>query len=481
MFRHMPAATTTYNYRAPSAFDAAVHALALQTSGGRTPAGAAAANPRFFDGALTEPEASAVALLAVADVAAARYYDPRLSGAASLDPVVTAGGGRLRFESFSGCCGVHARLDVPPAGLDGGEVGRGTTNVDVNLPLRDALGRLTAREPLGLTVGPDELAVRTGGDRIAEKKVPLPDRWIRGFAETQVIASRFDLRAELPAAEALRFLRTLPRAGSGNASRGAEWVVAHHGRLRTTSRPVPGAVCLSGPQRLTALRRVLRHARGLRLYGPPVTARSATQAAAWEISLPAGLRLTLTLSPETGRGFSGEGAVLDDLAGPDVEADAELLSVLLAWDSRIDTAELAAEAGLTVERTRSALTRLGADGRVGYDPAAAAYFHRELPFVPGRAEDHNPRLRAARAIVAEGGVRGLGPALAEVTAADGRTHRVRGAAGTTRGVPSCTCQWWAEHQGSRGPCSHALAVRIAADGAGTGATAPGSTGAAQGR
>ncbi|MGW3564953.1 SWIM zinc finger family protein [Streptomyces sp. NPDC000941] len=472
----MPAVTTTYIYRAPSAFDAAVHALALQTSGGRTPAGVAA-NPHFFDGVLTEPEASAAALLAVADVAAARYYDPRLRGAASLDPVVTAGGGWLRFESFSGCCGVHARLDVPPAGLDGGEVGRGTTNVDVNLPLRDALGRLTGREPLGLTVGPDELAVRTGDDRIVEKKVPLPDRWIRGFAETPVITSQFDLRAELPAAEALRFLRTLPRAGSGNASRGAEWVVANNGRARTTSRPVPGAVCLPGPQRLTALRRVLRHARGLRLYGPPVTTRSAMQAAAWEISLPAGLRLTLTLSPETGRGFSGEGAVLDDLAGADVEADAELLSVLLAWDSRIDTAELAAEAGLTVERTRAALTRLGVDGRVGYDPAAAAYFHRELPFVPGRAEDHNPRLRVARAIVAAGGVRSLGSGLAEVTTADGRTHRVRSEAGTTRGVSACTCQWWAEHQGRRGPCSHALAVRIS----GTGATTPGNTGAARGR
>ncbi|MFF0728556.1 SWIM zinc finger family protein [Streptomyces sp. NPDC004134] len=463
----MPSATATYSYCASSVLDAAVHALALQTSGGRTPAGAAA-HPRFFDGTLTEPQASAAALLAVADVAAARYYDPGLTGSASLDPVVTAGGGWLRFESFSGCCGVHARLDVPPAGLDGGEVGRGTTNVDVNLPLRDALGRLTGREPLGLTVGPDELAVRTGGGRIVEKKVPLPDRWIRGFAETPVIASRFDLRAEVPAAEALRFLRALPRAGSGNAARGAEWVVSHNGRLRSTSRPAPGAVCLPGPQRLTSLRRVLRHARGLRLYGPPATARSSVQAAAWEISLPAGLRLTLTLSPETGRGFSGEGTVLDDLAGPDVEADAELLSVLLAWDSRIDPAELAAGAGLTVARTRAALTRLGVDGRVGYDPAAAAYYHRELPFVPGRAEDHNPRLRAARAIVAAGGVRSLGAGSAEVTTADGRTHRVRGLAAPARTAPGCTCLWWAEHRGRRGPCSHALAARIAANHAGTG-------------
>ncbi|MGO4428416.1 SWIM zinc finger family protein [Streptomyces sp. MCAF7] len=44
-------------------------------------------------------------------------------------------------------------------------------------------------------------------------------------------------------------------------------------------------------------------------------------------------------------------------------------------------------------------------------------------------------------------------------------------------MSACTCQWWAEHQGRRGPCSHALAVRIS----GTGATTPGNTGGVRGR
>ncbi len=39
--------------------------------------------------------------------------------AAIRDPVVTSHEDRLRFESFSGCCGVYARLDVLPGGLDG--------------------------------------------------------------------------------------------------------------------------------------------------------------------------------------------------------------------------------------------------------------------------------------------------------------------------------------------------------------------------
>ncbi|MFB7324715.1 SWIM zinc finger family protein [Streptomyces sp. NPDC056190] len=443
-------------YSRPSVLEPAAggQRLGLETSRGTTPSGIQD-HPRFFTGFLTSPQVASAGLLAVADVAAARYYQPQLR--ASLDPVVTGNGDRLRFESFSGCCGVYARLDVLRPGLDGGEVGHGTTNVDVNNPLREALSRIGSDDPLHLRVGPEELAVTTVDGPVVEKKVPLPDRWLRGFAEAQVIAAGFDLRAELPAAEAVRFLRSLPRSGPRGAG-GPRWVVPAGRALRPTTRPVPGAVCLPGPERLAALQRVLRHATALRVYGPAVAGASAT-ASAWEAVLP-GMRLTLTLSPDASRGFSGEGGVLDALATDEAAEDAELIAVLLAWEPRVDVADLAAASGLAPERVRAALVRLGTSGRVGYDTAEAAYFHRELPYDADRAERHNPRLRAARALVAAGAV-ALDGALATVTAEDGHTHRVR----EEKGVLSCSCQWWAKYRGGRGPCKHALAVRMARRGA----------------
>ncbi|MER6758388.1 SWIM zinc finger family protein [Micromonospora echinofusca] len=420
--------------------------VGLETSGGRTSKGAEA-NPGFFSGFLTDPRIAASGLLAVADVAATRYYQPTLKS--SLDPVVTGNGDRLRFESFSGCCGVYARLDILTDGLDGGEVGQGTTNVDVNPPLRIALSRIHANDPLYLRVGPDELAVTTLDGPLVEKKVPLPQRWLRGFAETQVIASGFDLCAEVPAADAARFLRSLPTRGRVPDL----WVLPVGRTLRTTGAPAPGAVCLPGPSRLATLERVLRHARTLRLYGPSVTAGSPPLASAWEVTLP-GMRLTLMLSPQVSRGFSGEGAVLEALAADEVRADADLISVLLAWEPRIDVADLAARAGLTTHRVRSALTRLGTAGRVGYDAAEAAYFHRELPYRVGQAELHNPRLRDARALARAGAV-----------TVDGETASVRSGdkvylVDHRSAVMGCTCPWWAGHRGGRGPCKHALAVRM---------------------
>ncbi|MFF3124639.1 SWIM zinc finger family protein [Streptomyces sp. NPDC057908] len=440
-------------YSRPSALESsqAGQLLGLETAGGHTPRGAEP-HPRFFSGFLTSPRIAARGLLAVADVASARYYRRTLSS--SLDPVVTGNGDRLRFESFSGCCGVYARLDVLRDGLDGAQTGHGTTNVDVNNPLREALSRIAGDDPLHMRVGPDELAVTTMDGPVVEKKVPLPDRWLRGFAEAQVVSAGFDLRAELSAAEAVRFLRSLPRS-SGNASRGAQWVVPAGKTLRPTTRPVAGAVCLPGPERLGALQRVLRHATSLRVYGPVTDGAAAS---AWEVVLP-GMRLTLTLSPDASRGFSGEGGVLDALATDDAAADAELVSVLLAWEPRIEPADLAEQSGLTMERVRAALTRLGTAGRVGYDLADAAYFHRELPYDADRAERHNPRLVAARQLAGSGAVV-LDGDMAAVASGE-RRYQVR----EKDGMLSCTCQWWADYRGLRGPCKHALAVRMVRRGA----------------
>jgi hypothetical protein len=444
----MPDATHLYRYLQPSVADAERGRVGLATSGGTTPAGPAA-HPRLFTGFLAQAEPASAGLLAVAGVARARYFQPQLTSLR--DPVVTCNGDRLRLESFSACCGVYARLDVLSEALDGQVLDRGTTNVDVNGPLREALARVGGADPLHLAVGADELAVTTLDAAVVEKQVPLPERWLRGFAEVQVILARFDLRAELPAAEATRFLRALP----GGPDRGALWAVPAGRSLRLAARPQPGAVGLAEPRRLEALRPLLRFARALRAYGPPVAAGSPPVASAWELALP-GMRLVLALSPEARRGFSGEGAVLDALAAEDVAADADLVGALLAFQPQVEADLLAERSGLPAARVRVALGQLGTAGRVGYDLAEAAYFHRELPYDPGRIERMNPRLRNARALVAASAVRLDGDG-ATVTV-DERVHRVRFATG---GTATCTCPWWAEYRGSRGKCKHVLAAELA--------------------
>jgi len=132
--------------------------LLLESALGATPHGLVQ-NPSFFRGFAVRPDVMANALLAVADVAASRYFDATFRLSDVLDPVMTAGGDRLRCESFSACNGVYARLDLLASGLDGGEIGFGTTNVDINAALRSALANVHRNELLHLAVGRDGLLV----------------------------------------------------------------------------------------------------------------------------------------------------------------------------------------------------------------------------------------------------------------------------------------------------------------------------------
>jgi hypothetical protein len=440
-----------YSYRRPSELRAAAgqRELVLATSGGATEAGPAV-HPRFFSGLLTEPAVGAAGMLAVAAVARARYVTSASVVAQLRDPVVTSNGDRLRFESFSGCCGVHARLDLLPAALDGAPALSGTTNVDFNDSMRAALAGTAAGRALLLTVGADEVSVTTTAGSVTERKVPLPQRWLKGLGEVQALARGMTLAGELAAAQARRFIRAIPRQ-----ARRPLWVIPVGGAFQLAATPRPGAVCLAGPHRLAELHPLLRFTRRLRAYGPPVAGGSLPAVSAWELDLGTA-RLTLTLSPEHYRGFSGEGALLNLLGDDETAADADLVSVLLAWDARIDPGRLSSEADLPAARVTAALGYLAASGRVGYDLAEEAFFHRELPFGAAALERMHPRLGDALALADAGAVT-LSPGGAVVRSGDSQ-HRV------TLGEPydRCTCPWWGKHQGTRGPCKHVLAARMAA-------------------
>ena len=112
-----------------------------------------------------------------------------------------------------------------------------------------------------------------------------------------------------------------------------------------------------GTHRLTAVARLLVNLEGLTVYAPA----DGDGATALEFALP-GARLTLMLTVEPSRGFSGEGSLLTALAAPNTAEDADLISALLAFDPRIDESRLAREANLPEPRVRAALAVLGASG-----------------------------------------------------------------------------------------------------------------------
>ena len=417
--------------------------LTLELAPALTPKGLTEA-PEFFSGFAAQPLVLARGLLVLADVARTRYFQPVPTG--MRDPICTANGDRLRFEVFSACNTVGVRLDLLAAAFDGGEIRHGTTNVDINQPLRDALGQVSSSELIHLAVGNDELRVSTSDATHVERKVELPDRWLKALGSSQELARELKLIAETPTVQARKFLAALP-SGTGRAG---HWNVSRIG-VKPALRPGKDTVYAEGLNRLRAARRLGPQITGMRVYGLP---QAPMAASVWEFSLPHG-RLTFTLTAEHYRGFSGEGALLTKLAAPTAVDDSALISACLAFEPRIEIASLAAKTGLGEERTEQGLAVLAGDGRVGFDLYEQAYFHRELPSDADRVIKGNPRLKHAKRLVTARAVQPFEGHLG--------TFRVRGDHDeyiVRTEPPSCTCPWWQGHAGSRGVCKHLLAVEL---------------------
>ncbi|MFJ9317959.1 SWIM zinc finger family protein [Pimelobacter simplex] len=424
--------------------------LALALAPALTPDGVEA-SPRFFHGFATHPQVLARGLGVLAEITATRYF--HYTPTTQRDPVLTAQGDRLRAECFSACNSVYARLDLLAAGLDGGEIAHGTTNVDLGTATRALLAQVGRADLLHLAVGLDEVRLATIDATAVERPVAMPARWIRALGNVAELHHGLVPAFSVDAAGARAFLATVPAATA--TTRGSGWLVPDRRGVRLAARPGPAAgaaVAVAGLHRLSALRRMLTHVEGMTFHHGGA---GDAEAVVVEVALPAA-RLVVGLTAEAWRGHSGEGSLLTGLAGTSTGADARLVSALLSFEPVIDVPRLARATALSEERVRGALAVLASSGRVGWDLHDAAWFHRELPDDPDRVERDHPRLAGARALVAAGAVvRDDG---GWTVSSGGTDHRVTG------DPPArCTCRWYLTHGADRGPCKHVLAVRITED------------------
>ena len=410
------------------------------------------ASPSFFHGFAIHPQVLARGLVTLADITATRYYN--FTPMSERDPILSAHGDRLRAECFSGCNAVYACFEVMGSGLDGGDIGRGTTNVDIGPASRVMLSNLPRHELLHLDVGAEGLRAATLTASTVERPVTMPSRWVPALGNAAQSQQGFVEAIRVPASGARRFLAGLPPASSSGHS---AWLSSSRGAVKVSTVATPGAVLVSGLQRLSALKRLLPHTQGLVVHGP---ADEYTVGAMITLLLP-DARLTLGLTDKEWRGYSGEGSLLASLAEPNVMEDADLVSAMLAFEPIIDVHRLAKDTALPESRVKAALAILAASGRVGWDVNDQAYFHRELPDTPERVEKDNPRLTAAQKLLSAGAVRSAGSDAWTVTSGDAE-YGVR--LGPDADVPekgaTCSCTWYLSHAGDRGPCKHVLAVML---------------------
>ncbi len=407
--------------------------------------GAHLEKPHFFNGLLVKPRVTAQMLLVLSDVVGTHFFKPLPP---LLDPVVTSSEAMLRFEGFSGCCGVYARVDLPEAAIDASYQKRGTTNVDFNNPMKQALLRLRDQTRTELAVGADSVSLSSDKDQIIEKKVKLPLRWVKGFSEVQAYQPSMQLKIEAEGASALQFVRSLPRA---NAAKSRLYLEKSGRNLRSSSRAKPSSVGFAGSHRIKVLEPLMISAKKLRVWEDEESGTTL-----WEIITDAG-KFSLMISPDVYRGFSGEGQQLKNLSSASRDSALNSVKAQLNWQSHINIADIATQTGKASHEIIEALAVLGTRGLAGYDIESQSYFHRELPFDLELVDDMQPRLKAAHKLIQNEKVQSYknNSKVFLVTGTD-VDHRVE----LTEENNSCTCPWFSRYQGQRGPCKHILSAQI---------------------
>ena len=366
------------------------------------------------------------------------------------DPAITCHEDVVRFEGFSTCCGVYARVDVKAEFFDPKIIRRGTTNVDFSDQTRAALAQFRSKKGAKIEVGNKHFEFISEGKSHFEKKVTLPPRWIKSFAEVQAYLPKMKPVARFTKAQCRNFFMSLPESTTRNL--GNAYANYSYNNLRLSQSKM-NSIPISGLHRLAAVKKLLlRHLDQLDLYFD-----ESSDCSAWVIHNKE-MTFTFVLSPDTYRGFSGEGQLLSLIASHKESIEKTHVEAALRWQSHINEEEIAKELKLGKKTVNELLLILGAQGHVGYDLKNSSHFHRSLPFAQKNIEQSQPRLKAARKLVEAEAISLLeDKSVAEVQSKDNKYFIY------LDDEMKCTCQWYGKYQGKRGPCKHILATQIFID------------------
>ena len=75
-----------------------------------------------------------------------------------------------------------------------------------------ALGSIGRQEKVVMSVGPKEVGLYNKGEKVIERKVPLPVKWIKGLTTVQIYQSAAERLYSFNRIQTLQLFQTLPKS-----------------------------------------------------------------------------------------------------------------------------------------------------------------------------------------------------------------------------------------------------------------------------
>jgi hypothetical protein len=366
------------------------------------------------------------------------------------DPIISVGNKQLKFEGFSSCNGVYARVDIKEKAIDGEFLFEGCTNVDFNNDTVRAFNTVNKNEKLILGVGVKSLDIVTEFKTTQEKKVSLPDRWIKGLGNVQVYLSGMALVCQLSKIEAIMLLKSLPKTQIKQDF----YLVKEANRYKFSPSAKNGLVKIGAIHRLKLITYLLPHINSLSFYKD-----QEEQSIAIVLHFE-NVQMSFLFSAGAYRGFSGEGKNLENFS---LEIPDEYLigiNTVFKANETFNPTLLAIESDIDLSLMNNSHAYLSSIGLLGFDLTEQGHFYRRLPFKLNRLRSLNPRYKNAQKLIDQNHIKVLSDVDGKLTA------EVKGTAGVVHTLVIseaghfCTCHWYTKNQNNRGLCKHVLGVQL---------------------
>jgi hypothetical protein len=413
-----------------------------------------------------------------------------------LDPVITVHPDEVSFEAFSRDESTYARLAAKYEAFEKvREFECGTTNIDFSTRLHGELERMRSYRSTRFDIHPGGFTAVTDGVIHKEKKIDLPESWVKGFHQVHSTMTLGLTHFTMAPVDLFNLCRALRRRKARKSPRSLRYEFTPGQPVRAVLEPwdqvieLSGSAVWDGPKPLSIRTWGRERLRVLaRLI--PVCKRIDVYLAGYGLPsiyvLDLGdLLFTLALSGWTDNDWTGGAAKFDLLARRLTATPAELTRTYDALKQvrRAKEPELTTATGLGVEKVRACLSYLCQVGRAMYDLGGKVFRHRDLfhgPFSAAEAvaavktaeAPTTPQEKAARDIFEQGGVRII--ARRPVSTGFKLSGSARGGFDPARVRPqlhvdkegriieaSCTCSLFKKSGLTRGPCEHILALRLA--------------------
>lgn len=408
-----------------------------------------------------------------------------------LDPVISVHPDRTFCEVFSKDESTYGHLAIDRGQLEAtGEPAYGTTNVDFSPALFDGVQQMRGYRETRLHVGGARVEVATQGTAaVIEKKIQVPDSWLRGFLQVQSAATLPLDSFRLSAMDLYNVLRYLRLHGDTKGKRRGlrvelvpgeaprivlePWEVVFAGSAGVYAGKAARVVRIWGRRRLMLMRRLLPYVASVDVH-----VLGSGLPSFW-VFRGDGVTLTFGLSGFTAANWS-QAVTFDLLLPRKTQGSKPLESILAYLDDGVwfaTVTEIGKQTGLKGPALTEALQAGCQQGRLMYDLAHGVYRLRPLtdgPLDLAKLEFRNLRekqaydliaRRGAVELVSENRIPGSGLELVgKVTVQeDGRDYRPQLLLGDEGNVlkAECTCALFRKQGLKAGPCAHLIALRLA--------------------